>query len=218
MLFARLFGLTSVIRSGLLVREQPLASSSIIPSSLDSFKSVVTSLILLSEKKSWLRESCWWSIISALEALNASQVLWKSDAIKFLIEAAFTGESSWSPEKLSLALRIRILYPQKDLKLSSPFKSSDLLETSNLHAVGRILKASRSLKLSFSVLTVLQDVGLDDDEETGGPKTSAADWKPQLHFVWDDIFNSLLPASETKLTKGGFSEFFRIVVDGQCTC
>ncbi len=142
MLFARLFGLTSIIQSGLLVRQKPLPSSSVVPSSLESFQSLLTHLLTLGGKKAWLRESSCWSLMLAVDAVHASDVPWKDEAVDCIMRDVFTEDNAWSPEKLSLALRLRRLYPQREWRRSfAPFKNPDLLEASNLLSIGRILKA-----------------------------------------------------------------------------
>ena len=41
-------------------------------------------------------------------------------------------------------------------------------------------------------------------------------WRPQVHHVWDELFDQLLPLQGSGHTpKGAFPEFFRIVVDGK---
>src|SRR5882762_10924141 len=88
-LFARLFGLTSVIQSGLLVRQTtlpPYASTSSLASNLVGYKETLSQLLFLGEKKSWLRESAWWTAGLALDALNTSDVSWKKEAIEATID------------------------------------------------------------------------------------------------------------------------------------
>ena len=141
-LFARLFGLTSVIQSGLLLRDTSLPSSSTAASDLASFKEVLAQLIALGEKKSWLRESAWWSVGLAVDALTASQVSWKDDAFDATIAAVYSESKMWTPEKVALTLKLQAARPARDWKkaLSPTFKNPDLLSTGNLGAVARILK------------------------------------------------------------------------------
>ncbi|GBE82630.1 hypothetical protein SCP_0410150 [Sparassis crispa] len=200
-LFARLFGLTSVIQSGLLLRDTPLptsASSSTLASSLTGYQELLTELLALGEKKSWLRESAWWSIGLGLDALGASQSSWKEDAIGFTVNALFIESRTWTPEKVALILKLQHLSPTRDWRklLSPTFKHPDLLSSGNLISLAKILKESN----------------MDDDEESDLPRFGA--WKPQVHFVWDMLLDEVLPdASSHRTTKGSFPEFFRIVVD-----
>ncbi|KAK0197249.1 DNA polymerase phi-domain-containing protein [Armillaria mellea] len=198
-LFARLFGITAIIQSGLFIRTDPLpesASSSTSASSLQSFKDIVSELVALGEKKSWLRESAWWTILLALEALNLSGVAWKGEGFGYSIETTLGSNSQWTPEKVALMLKLQRLCPDHDWrKYTSPmFKNPDLLSTGNYHTLGQILK--------------------DIDDEESNSKSSGSSWKPELNFVWDIIFDYLLPSpGSDQQTKGTFPEFFRIVVD-----
>ncbi|KAI0654742.1 DNA polymerase phi-domain-containing protein [Cubamyces menziesii] len=198
MLFARLFGLTAVIQSGLLLRESTLPSSSTAAADLDSYKEVLAQLLALGEKKSWLRESVWWSIGLAVDALTASDVSWKNEAVEATISAVYTEVKAWTPEKVALTLKLQAAYPSRDWKklLAPTFKNADLLSTGNLTTLARILKESDA----------------DEDQEADVPKSGS--WKPQVHFVWDMLLDQVLPKAEgERAAKGSFPEFFRIVVD-----
>ncbi|KAF8061577.1 DNA polymerase phi-domain-containing protein [Lyophyllum atratum] len=191
-LFARLFGLTSVIQSGLLVRAGSLtasASSGADISTLSSYEETIKELLALGEKKSWLRESAWWTITLAVDALQDSEVPWKKDAVEATLQQLFVENQNWSPEKVALALKLQTLYPDRDWrKLFLPsFKNPDLLHAS---------------------------VPVDEEDAKNIPKASTGNWKPQLHFVWDTILEQLLPGpNSTQSPRGSFQEFFRIVVD-----
>lgn len=144
-LFARLFGLTSVIQSGLLVRTTPLstsASSAPAVSTLASYEEVLSQLFALGEKKSWLRESAWWTAGLAIDALQASDVSWKADALKATVKAIFVDNKAWSPEKAALTLKLQKAYPSHDWpkSLAPTFKHSQLLHTGNYSALARIMK------------------------------------------------------------------------------
>ncbi|KIJ68933.1 hypothetical protein HYDPIDRAFT_23808 [Hydnomerulius pinastri MD-312] len=201
-LFARLFGLTAVVQSGLLVRQKPLPSStsSNTPvSSLDSYTDILTYLLEIGEAKSWLRESAWWTIGLAIDTIQASSVSWKVDALKSTIEAVYSNEkeSFWTPEKIAMALKLQPLSPNHDwAKTFGPvFKGHNLFTSNNLLPLGRILKESAV-----------------DDEDSSNASTGS--WKPQLHFAWDIIFDRLLPLPDSNQpSQGSFREFFRIVVD-----
>ncbi|QRW27168.1 DNA polymerase phi subunit [Rhizoctonia solani] len=132
-LFARLFGLTAVIQSGLLFRTSRLTTSPSAPeelglpaSSLVAYQTTVTELFNLGEKKSWLRESSWWSIDLALRSLHSSQGLeWKDQAIQWTIETIYRGDQAkeWTPEKLGLTVTFKILLPINHGKTSSHRRS-----------------------------------------------------------------------------------------------
>ncbi|KAI0713431.1 DNA polymerase phi-domain-containing protein [Earliella scabrosa] len=199
-LFARLFGLTSVIQSGLLLRDTTLPTSSTAASDLTSYKEVLAQLLALGEKKSWLRESVWWSIALAVDALSTSDVSWKDGALDATITALYSEHKAWTPEKVALTLKLQRSSPSRDWKklLSPTFKNPDLLSTANLSTIARILKESDA----------------DEDQETDLPKSGS--WKPQVHFVWDMLLDQVLPRFTTpadRAPKASFPEFFRIVVD-----
>ena len=141
-LFARLFGITSVIHSGLIVRTGTLPTSSTSASSLEGYELVVTTLVALGEKKSWLREGAWWVLASAIETLERSDVEWKEQAVRATLDSIYVKGSAWTPEKLALTLRLQALFPDNDWSplLSTVFKSTDILATRNLKLIANILK------------------------------------------------------------------------------
>ncbi|KAJ7751995.1 DNA polymerase phi-domain-containing protein [Mycena metata] len=202
-IFARLFGLTAIIQSGLIVRTKPLpfsASSETSASSVVSFQEAVSNLIALGEKKSWLRESAWWSLGLAIDALNGSDVHWKSSAFDAIVECVFGESSVWSPEKVAITLKLQNIQPDREWRkfVCPAFKSPDLLANANLLTLGRVLK----------------ETATDADSDSGVPKSAAGSWKPQLHFVWGIILDQLLPGPNAHVfSKGSFQEFFRVVVD-----
>ncbi|KAJ3522547.1 hypothetical protein NM688_g8858 [Phlebia brevispora] len=144
-LFARLFGLTAVIQSGLLVRNTPLstsASSAPAASSLAGYREVITELVALGEKKSWLRESAWWTIGLAIDALDESEVSWKDEAFESTLETLFVDNKLWTPEKIALTLKLQKYRPARDwnVLMSPTFKHPHVLSTGNYSALSRILK------------------------------------------------------------------------------
>ncbi|KAF4608345.1 DNA-directed DNA polymerase [Pleurotus pulmonarius] len=198
-LFARLFGLTSVIQSRLLVNTKALsasASSTTAISDIGTFNEVISQLLILGEKKSWLRESAWWSISLAVDVLEASDVPWKEEAVKSTIDKLLAEQQHWSPEKIALALKLQTQYPAHDWKalLAPTFKNPQLLSNANLLNIARIMKACH------------------EDDENEGSKSVAGGWKPQIHFAWKAILDRFF-ASESPAPPVSFQEFFRVVVD-----
>ena len=144
-LFARLFGIMSIVQSGLLVRTDPLstsASSATLPSTLSSYEEVLSQLLILGEKKSWLRESAWFTIKLAVDAIQESKVSWKNEAIESTLKQLFIDNKIWSPEKVALALKLQDLFSHRNWNdlFSPPFKNSDLFSPANLQVLSRILK------------------------------------------------------------------------------
>lgn len=215
-LFARLFGFTSVIQSGLLVRTGALPTSpSTSPqiSTSSNFEQVVKELFALGEKKSWLRESSWWTIGLALDAIHESETAWKTEAVDFLLQHLFVDYQAWSPEKVALTLALQEKYPSRDWSryLSPPFKKPSLLHTSNLQSLALILKVCGSDVCRCDSLPLSQDSGAYDEDDKDAVKSATGVWKPELHYVWDIVLNRCLSHSGSD---GGFQELFRIVVDG----
>ncbi|KIM59218.1 hypothetical protein SCLCIDRAFT_10017 [Scleroderma citrinum Foug A] len=215
-LFARLFGLTAVIRSGLLVRQTPLPSSGSANSqvsSLESYRDVLEKLLEIGEAKSWLRESAWWTIGLAIDTVQAASpsVPWKMEALDTTVEHLFSkGRESglWTPEKVAMLLKLQPLTPNYDWDsaLAPMFKGSNLFSSANLVPLGRILKVG-----ILTHCAVLSESAVDEDESSNA---SVGSWNPQLHFIWDMLFDRLLPSADsTQSPQGSLREFFRIVVD-----
>ena len=156
-LFARLFGITSIIHSGLITRNGTLPTSSTSASSLGGYELVVTTLVALGEKKSWLRESAWWALASAIEALAKSDVEWREQGVDVVFDTVYAKGSGWTPEKLALTLRLQALFPKRDWNpvMSSVFKSTEILATQNLKVVANILKVCSCLLPNYSTIPFL---------------------------------------------------------------
>ncbi|KAJ3845276.1 DNA polymerase phi-domain-containing protein [Lentinula raphanica] len=199
-LFARLFGMTAIIQSGLIVRTKPLPtsqSSVTLASSFAAYEQILMELLVLGEKKAWLRESAWWALSLAADTLEAAEVSWKDEAVAATVQHAFVENTVWSPEKIALALKLQSAFENLDWRslVSPTFKNPDLLGTANLQTLALILKDSHN--------------GEPGEDE---PRTAAAGgWKAQLHYVWDTMLDRLLNTSNGAKTH--FPEFFRVVVD-----
>jgi DNA polymerase phi len=145
MYFARLFGLTSIIQSGLLFRQDPPAYSSSPASSLEDFQKVLEELITLGEKKSWFRESCWWSVALALDVLFASLAPWKSQASNWALDALFPSGCEWTIERAGIWIKYHQNWGQKASgKLAPKLKTSHPLATANLPMLARVLRVRNS--------------------------------------------------------------------------
>jgi DNA polymerase phi len=147
-LFACLFGLTAVVQSGLLVRTAPLPTSPASPAAtLASYRALLEYLLALGEKKSWLRESAWWAIVRAVDAVDASEVAWRDEALEATVEMVYGGDQQrsgrgWSPEMVALTLRLQKACPEWAWKetLAPTFKHVPLLHTGNYAALARVMK------------------------------------------------------------------------------
>ena len=146
-LFARLFGLTAVIQSGLIIRDSPLASSassSTTASDSAAFATVVSHLLSLSDSKSWLRESAWWSLGLAAECLGSSNVPWREEALDSLIENIYVKDKTWTPEKVALTVKLQRCSPSFDWKkvLSPTLRHPEVLASANFPILAKILKVA----------------------------------------------------------------------------
>ncbi|KAI0263807.1 DNA polymerase phi-domain-containing protein [Gloeopeniophorella convolvens] len=204
LLLARLFGLAALVHSGLLLRTAPpLPHSATPPSTLAACTDALGALPELARAKSWLAEAAYRVLCAALDALAAASadLSWRDEAVRAVLEAEF-GEAggAWTPERVALALRAQRLWPEREAewrRMWAPaIKHGNVLHSANLAALAKVLRES----------------GVEDDEDV--VKASGRTWKPQVHFVWDDILDELLPPKDSGRTpKGSFQEFFRIVVD-----
>ncbi|GJJ11974.1 hypothetical protein Clacol_006212 [Clathrus columnatus] len=203
MLFARLFGVTALAQSGLLFRSSPLANSSTPQCTLNEFINALEILLALSKKKSFLKEPSFWTIVLSLRILDSSAVEWKDTAFSHVIEKIFIEDKTWSPEKVAVLLILQNLNIKADWKtlLSPTFKNEDILSLYNLANLAKILKEV--------------DIDIEDGVPASQPK-SQTNWKPQLHFVWDVIFDIYFPPENVLSNikhKASFPEFFKVVVD-----
>ncbi|KAI0340127.1 hypothetical protein BDW22DRAFT_1486396 [Trametopsis cervina] len=204
-LFARLFGLTAVIRSGLLVRTTPLSPSPRSPAqqpaaTLASFQALFDGLAALGARKAYLREGASWALGLAVDALGAADVPWKQEAADWTVSALYDAEDAraWTPEKVALTVRLQRAFPKRKWRetLAPTFKHAPLLHTSNYAALARIMK----------------DLGTEeDDEDEAGASKKGGQWKAQVHYVWDLLLDEVL--SPSNAAQASFPEFFRILVD-----
>ncbi|KAH7107409.1 DNA polymerase phi-domain-containing protein [Auriculariales sp. MPI-PUGE-AT-0066] len=191
MLFARLFGLTALAQSRLLVH-QTLSSE-------EEVQLVVKLLDELGGKKSWLREGAAWATARVLEALCASKASWTEKAAKHIVSKMLENERDWTPDKVALILLAQKWFPDlKWKKLLAPtFKDANILAATNLAILARILKEG-------SV-----------DEDVDKSAANAGTWQPQLPFVWDVIADALCSSDTTQrqVDVVPVQDFFRIAVD-----
>jgi DNA polymerase phi len=151
MMFARLFGLTSVSQSGLIVRETTSTHSSNVSSTLQDYQRLIMELMSLGERKAWFRESCWWGVILAITTISQSTVTWAKQAIEWTFSEIFVRQTDWTPEKVAVWLRFQSLWgPTADVPLKSMFKGNHPLALSNLPQLAKVLKVLACLLLLSS--------------------------------------------------------------------
>jgi DNA polymerase phi len=91
---------------------------------MEDFKICFGELMALGEKKSWIRESAWWTVLTGVKTLLASDVSWREDAVKALLQRMYgtTGEKDdessrkhrgmeWTQEKAALTLVLQDTRP-----------------------------------------------------------------------------------------------------------
>ncbi|KAF8321570.1 hypothetical protein DL93DRAFT_2051556 [Clavulina sp. PMI_390] len=195
--FARLFGFVSIIQSGLLLRQSTLptsGSNKTLSTTLEDFQTVSKELLTLADKKSWLKESCWWALGLQLNALASALISWKPEAFAWIASTIYSDKVPWSSEKLAFTVQFQRAAPSLQWKqlLAPTFKEPVILSSRNIPIVARLLR----------------DTGSD------GIQNSSVPWKPQLHYAWSTIFRSYFPV-EGKAPSGQstFQEFYRAAVD-----
>lgn len=141
MMFSRLFGLTAVIHSSLITSEAVLPQAGIPASTLQDYQRLVTELVSLGERKLWIRESCWWSIMQAVYSISLSTASFKSQALDWTLDRVFIQDAEWTPEKIAIWLKFHASW---GLKANSPltpvFRGKHPLTTKNLSHLSKILK------------------------------------------------------------------------------
>ncbi len=141
MMFARLFGLTSIVQSGLIVRESTLPHASGAASSLHDYRRLVEEVHALGERKSWFRESCWWAILEAVSCVIRSTASFKTSALDWTLNLLFVQNTDWTPEKIGLWLKFHSVWTGvSQAPLKQAFKGKHPLLVGNLPTLAKILK------------------------------------------------------------------------------
>ncbi|KAG8828577.1 DNA-directed DNA polymerase [Serendipita sp. 399] len=199
MMFSRLFGLSAIAHSGLLMRETPLPHVNTRASTLQDYQRVLNQIVHLGNRKTWFRESCWWSLSQIISLLLSSSISFKSEALNWTLNELFIQESSWTPEKVAIWLRYQATWNAiSQAPLKTLFKGRHPLTPGNLRYLS----------------SILADIVIEDEGISHG---SAGTWKPTPHFVWSILFDIYFPVEATGLETGisSFQDFFRAVVDEQ---
>jgi DNA polymerase phi len=140
-LFARLFGLTSLVQSGLLFRA-PASPNQPEPATLSTFDKWLANLLAIAAKKSWLHESAGWTLLQAVSSLASAKVEWKGEAMSVVTQRLFLEDKVWTPEKVALLLRCQQDWPEFDseVALSGSWKHGNILHSSNYTSLAKVLK------------------------------------------------------------------------------
>lgn len=149
MLFARLFGLKVIIQSGLLTRKSPLRMSSTSASSLEAFSAVLSELLSLGERKSWLKESCWWTLTDLVNKIHDCDTPWKQDACQIIFNKIYVENTSWGPEKIAITVQLQKTFPEAEWPkyCNNYLKNHDILSPANYAIISRLLKVCLSISL-----------------------------------------------------------------------
>lgn len=190
-MFAKLFGIMSLVQSELLV--QPSAT-------IAEFKRSMRILIALSSDKPWMAESCAWVMVTAIAQLQRKEtkVSW-AQAAQSWMTSLISSTKELSPEKLAVLLQLSHGAGVEffhTMALPSMRKEHPL-STVNLPQLARVLKEA-----------------IPSENEAAPPVGARSRWQAKIHFVWDlilDIFFDPSSSAETKISS--FPDFYRVVVD-----
>ncbi|CAO3670180.1 unnamed protein product [Umbelopsis ramanniana] len=133
MLFGRIFGLRSIISSGILSRPATM---------LQDFEQIYDDLFEISQAKPYLSEVCYHVAASTLPIVCTSD--FKKEALEALA-SKFLEDGINTPDQLQLVLAIQSAAPEFDLKKKfATWKNADALSVANLPKLARILKETPS--------------------------------------------------------------------------
>ncbi|UZJ56547.1 hypothetical protein CBS101457_005867 [Exobasidium rhododendri] len=188
LLFARLFGLYALIRSGVLI-DADLSEE-------EDFMRVIEIIWLSGRSKTWLRESAGWIIVQAVEAMAASKVAWKEDSFLWLANKICDAKEV-GPESIAIFVSLRKVSPAlSSSSLLLPHLSTpDILASANLPSLAKILKD-----------------GVGEDENAQNISSGAG--RMQAHFAWDLLLQEYVGGDVKRSEKRApFPEMFKVLVD-----
>jgi DNA polymerase phi len=133
-LFARLFGIEALVRSGALFR----ASSDV-----ESFVRTAEILLDLSAHKAWLKEGAGWCLCELLARLGESTESWKDEAQAWFLRRI--GSVEMGPEKLAMLLQMRASFPVSSLPMWRRRRPDACCRTPTSRLFWRRSRAQRSL-------------------------------------------------------------------------
>ncbi|KAG2210865.1 hypothetical protein INT47_000019 [Mucor saturninus] len=178
MLFGRLFGLMSVVASGMIARES---------TTTEDIVRIVEGLHEMAKAKSYLAEVCHHVVINILPYLKGTEH--EKEVIEKVKELYFNGPVT-NVDQLNLLIGIQQQLEDVDLSEQlANWKSTTILDPANLTHLANILK---------EIPTETQE--------------ALADWKPQLHSVWDPLLAVYFKEDQPKGI-ASFQEFWTVAVD-----
>ncbi|KAF3934967.1 hypothetical protein ABW19_dt0209445 [Dactylella cylindrospora] len=182
--FGRLFCLRALIDSGV-----PLGRNT----DISKWQSVLTQLILLAQKKPWLRETCFLVIRDCVRGIGRTE----KDLIKVTCEEL--EKSRMIKTSDGVGIWIAMLQSHKSTldSLNIQFQNrSSPLDKSYLQNLSKILKESEGR-----------------DEENNQRLMQKGSWNARLSWVWDDIFQFYAQGGASEESHASFEEFWQAVVN-----
>jgi DNA polymerase phi len=184
MMFGRIFGLRSIISSGILNRSS---------TTVEDFEQIYDDLYEIAQTKTYLSEVCHHVAISTLPIISNLEC--KTEAMEALV-SKFLNDGVNTPDQLHLVLAIISTVPDFDLqKQFESWKSPQVLDVANLPKIARILKETSS-----------------EDEEVRSnwrPQLHSV-WDVLLN----DVVSGQSDKMASKSKQASFQEFWRVTVDG----
>lgn len=212
LLFARLFGISALFRSGIVFRSPPADEADDgSDEGLQAWTEATTELGQLLQKKAWLRESVGWVLLEAVRDLLAANgsgsisakgkgkgkgkaavsggLSWFEPAVRGLLERFFARNKIWSLEKLALAIVLQEAGVDADWSnlLAPTFPSAEILSPQNTSVLIDLVKGYHQAT----------------DGKPGIPAATPDTGRP--HFVYAILANAVASESEGKLKIAEFS-------------
>jgi DNA polymerase phi len=180
---------------GLLFGLQSFVRAKILFKDDERWFTILNKLFELQEKKPWIREECGWVILEAFEQMDQDQA---QRTLRKLHEVGLAG----SPEGVGIWLAARNRFPNMKFPSKPWGHSGNPLE--HLKTLAKALKESEE-----------KDKGDQDAKQA----KQTGNWNPKLHFVWSLVLAQFAERLEHAEDSGlaEFENFWKVVVDGQCS-
>lgn len=182
-LFGRIFGLKALANSTLFIDTKDTNAFE------KSFWEFTKQVLELALSKSWIRESCFYTLFEFLTKLITAGKA-SDEILKELLEQINEKRLTLSTEGLSIYLLL-ILHNKVDLlsklNITNGWKHNNPLLKSNLHTLAKTLK-------DVEVTSAPEDDVADNDgkQTKKDKKQQKGNWSPNLHFVWGFIIRAVI--------------------------
>ncbi|KAJ2609657.1 DNA-directed DNA polymerase [Coemansia sp. RSA 1365] len=156
MRFGRIFGMMSVVQSGILTRKSTTAVE---------LRKMTMELAAIGAKKSYLREIAYATLTAMVPLV--SKLSFRDEAVEMMVSVALEKGAVETPDELQLAMKMRYVFPGYDWGAALPqWQGKHMLSAKNVTRLKAILC------------------------ETSAEKPELfSSWHPQLHGVWNEIFD-----------------------------